>query len=74
MDVGIDKVAQALIRPQVDMYCKMAAAPPAEWIVPTPFVTTPNVDIAVGTNDPDTAGAARPIIPDAVIVLVGAHI
>jgi len=56
------------------MYCKMAAAPPAEWIVPTPFVTTPNVDIAVGTNDPDTAGAARPITPDAAIVLAGAHI
>ena len=71
--MGIDNVAPALIRPQVDIYCKMAAIPPGEWIVPTPFVTTPNVDIANGTNVPDTLGAARPMIPDAAMDFVGTH-
>ena len=74
MTVGITAAEPEAIGPHDDIYCKIAATPPAAWIVPTPFVTTPNIDMAVGINVPDTVGAARPIIPDAAIDFVGTHI
>jgi len=65
--------SEPVTRPRVDIYCKIAAIPPAVCIVPTPFVTTPNVDMAAGTNAFATDGPI-PTIPQAAIDFVGSSI